>query len=394
MRAYRRDDEERIRLQARVRDWARAGLLDAKQGADLDASLRTDLRRTNPMLRAVLAFFTAVIVAAAAGFFVAFFQIRDDLAVGLWLGFAALAAIAAAERLIATSRFYRFGVEEALAMMAVALGSLSVMLVVGDLWAPQVRYDGSITMVATVAFAAAASLGVFARYGLVYAAVASMAFAAALPFQLNWQPWVERVVSAIVLGAVFGVARRHHQRHGDDHPGNESAILQAVSWLGVYLVLNLQLTLNLMPGMTHVPAERWFYWASYAVVWAMPPLGLWWGIRDKDSALIAVNLLLAIATLATNKPYLGWPRHSWDPMVVGALMIGTALLIRRWLASAPHQQRFGFTATSLLEADHDVVTALGNVSAAWHPHAAAPPETSDPRFGGGRSGGGGATGSF
>jgi hypothetical protein len=394
MRAYSRDDEERVRLQAQVRDWTRAGLIDAARGNALEAELRTDLRRTNSMLRGVLGFFTAVIVAAVAGFVVAFFQIRSDLSIAIWLMIAATVSIVTTERVIAAARLYRFGVEEALAMMAVAMGSLSVMLAVGALRVPQVRYDGSTTMLLTFAFAAVANFAVFARYGLVYAGAASLACAALMPFQLHFEAWIARILATAMLLVAFALARGHHLRHGDDYPGDESAVLQAAAWLGAYLVINLQITFQLLVGLAQSPGERWFYWTTYLLTWAMPAVGLWLGLREKDRPFIRANLLLAIATLATNKPYLGSPRHSWDPMILGAVLVGAALLIRRLLASGQNAQRFGFTASSILETDRDVVTALGHASAVWQPHAAAPPERSEPGFGGGRSGGGGATGSF
>ena len=65
MRRYTDDEEERIHLQGEVREWTRSGLLDAAQGEALAAELRVDLRRTKPFLRAVLALFTALIVAKA-----------------------------------------------------------------------------------------------------------------------------------------------------------------------------------------------------------------------------------------------------------------------------------------------------------------------------------------
>lgn len=383
MRAYSRDDEERVRLQAQVRDWTRAGLIDAARGNVLEAELRTDLRRTNSMLRGVLALFTAIIVAAVAGFVVAFFQIRSDLSIAVWLMIAATVSIVATERVIAAARLYRFGVEEALAMMAVALGSLSVMLAA----------EGSTTALAVLAFAAIACIAVFARYGLVYAGAASLACAALMPFQLHMAEWIERTIAAAVLLVAFVVARGHHQRHGDDYPGDESAVLQAAAWLGAYLVINVQIT-QLLVGLAQSPGERWFYWTTYLLTWAMPVVGLWLGLREKDRQLIRANLVLAIVTIATNKAYLGWPRHSWDPMILGALLFGTALVMRRWLASGPGAQRSGFTASRILEGDRDVVTALGHASALWQPHAAAPPDRSEPGFGGGRSGGGGAQGSF
>ena len=61
MRRYNGDDERRIRMQARVRDWMRAGLLRPEQGAALTAQLRADVKRTNDLLRAALALFTVLI---------------------------------------------------------------------------------------------------------------------------------------------------------------------------------------------------------------------------------------------------------------------------------------------------------------------------------------------
>ena len=384
MRAYSRDDEERVRLQAQVREWASADLIDAALGNALDAELRSDLRRTNSMLRGVLAFFTAIIIAAVAGFVVAFFQIRADRSIAWWLIIAATMSIVATERLIGTARLYRFGVEEALAMMAVALGSLSVMLAA----------EASATALAVLAFAAVACIAVLARYGLVYAGAASLACAALMPFQLHFAEWIERTLAATVLLVAFVVARGHHLRHGDDYPGDESAVLQAAAWLGAYLVINVQITLQLLVGLAQSPGERWFYWTTYLLTWAMPAVGLWLGLREKDRPFIRANLVLAIVTIATNKAYLGWPRHSWDPMILGALLFGAVLVIRRLLASGPGAQRSGFTASRILEGDRDVVTALGHASALWQPHAAAPPDRSEPGFGGGRSGGGGASGAF
>jgi hypothetical protein len=40
-------------------------------------------------------------------------------------------------------------------------------------------------------------------------------------------------------------------------------------------------------------------------------------------------------------PYLGWQRHTWDPMLLGALLIGVALFMRRWVADGPGGIRHG-----------------------------------------------------
>ncbi len=113
--------------------------------------------------------------------------------------------------------------------------------------------------------------------------------------------------------------------------------------------------------------------------------------------VIAAGAVVAVLTLVTNKPYLGWQRHTWDPMLLGVLLIGVALLIRRWLADGPGEIRRGFTARRLSGKDKTWMnvggTALGFVS----PNLVTPspqPASPDVHFGGGDSGGGGATSDF
>jgi uncharacterized membrane protein YgcG len=113
--------------------------------------------------------------------------------------------------------------------------------------------------------------------------------------------------------------------------------------------------------------------------------------------VIAVGAIAAVLTLATYTPYLGWQRHTWDPMLLGALLIGVALLIRRWLAAGPGGIRHGFTAQRLSGKDKYWMN-IGSVAFGLaSSHASTPdPQTTSPevRFGGGDSGGGGATSDF
>src|SRR6476646_4496466 len=108
MRRYTADEEERIHLQEEVREWTRSGLLDAAQGEAIAAELRVDLRRTKPFLRAVLALFTALIVAAGVALFLTVFEIRGQVAIGTTAALAAVACLGVAELLVANYRCYRF----------------------------------------------------------------------------------------------------------------------------------------------------------------------------------------------------------------------------------------------------------------------------------------------
>src|SRR5882672_10657523 len=109
MRRYSQADEERIRAQTRVREWTRSNLLDPSQSARLEAELRVDVRRTNDFLRAALALFTGLIVAASVWLVVAVFNLRSEMSIAAVTGAAALACIALAELLAGRLRFYRFG---------------------------------------------------------------------------------------------------------------------------------------------------------------------------------------------------------------------------------------------------------------------------------------------
>ncbi len=80
---------------------------------------------------------------------------------------------------------------------------------------------------------------------------------------------------------------------------------------------------------------------------------------------------------------------------MGVLLIGSAIVIKRWLSHGHDAQRLGFTAARLLASDRRILAVAGTASAAFQPQipapAASPTETD---FGGGRSGGAGASGSF
>jgi hypothetical protein len=101
---------------------------------------------------------------------------------------------------------------------------------------------------------------------------------------------------------------------------------------------------------------------------------------------------MALVTLLTNKMYLGWPRNTWDPILLGVFLMAIAIAIRRWLSQGPGGERGGFTSARLLTKDSAVLTLLSAASGAVQPNAPSSrpdPGPAAPGFDGGRSGGGG-----
>ena len=80
-------------------------------------------------------------------------------------------------------------------------------------------------------------------------------------------------------------------------------------------------------GLTPARIDGLFYGFTYAMIWALPPAGLYLAIRDKDRAFLDVSLVMMLATLLTNKAYLGWPRHEWDPILLGVFLMAAAVAV-------------------------------------------------------------------
>jgi len=394
MSLYSTADEERIRAAAQVRAWTQSGLLDAAQGASIESGLRTELRRTNRALRFALFIFGTIVVLASVGLWIAAFNLRFDSAVARTAMVAGVAYFIVAQFLVLKFQLYRFGVEEAFAVWAGVLVGFGAGFLVssgGTHGDPPAR--------AALVTASVASAIVYWRFGYLYAAFGAVANAAFAAFFLGLPMMAARIVSALIFLAAFVVSRRSHRMHGDEFPGDDYGAIESIAWIGIYAVLNLRLSPDLYSAIYRSRADvpRLFYWATYAGIWLLPATGFALAVRDKHRPMLWASLVTAMATLATNKPYLGWPRHPWDPALLGVLLLATAMAVRRWLSRAADGLRGGFTAQPLVASvDRQVLVALGALAVAAQPFAPRMPSET-PAVGpgrGGRSGGGGGGADF
>jgi hypothetical protein len=247
------------------------------------------------------------------------------------------------------------------------------------------------------------SLWIWHRFGLSYAFLAAMIFVLFLPGYWTSSHSAQHLIVAVSYAAgLVGVAAVR-SRHRFDYLEEGFSVVEALLWLGIYLAINLQLSSFNLPaqwwGGTRAASEfaRPFYWATWVLIWCLPPIVLVRGLRQRDRFVIAVGAIVAILTFVSNKPYLGWPRHTWDPMLLGILLTGIAFFIRRWLAGGRGGIRHGFTAARLSGKDKHWMNLGSTVLGPLSPHSITPgPQTSSPdvRFGGGQSGGGGASSDF
>ena len=398
MRIYSASSEETLRARKLLRDWVGEGFLSKAQYQLLEQESPSDLRTTNIFLRLVLFLFTLVSVGAAAGLFFVLSRPSEQTA-GVFSLIIAAVCYAAAEAAASQARLYRYGIEEAMAVCSVGFlcAGLSAAFFSGT------HYSARPEVVQCVVPAAGAilSLWIWRRFGLSYAFLAAMMFILFMPGHWTSSREAQHMIIAAFYAALLLGVDTVCSRHRFDYLEETYSLAEAFLWLGIYLTINLQLSsFDLTTqgwGSTGAASEfaRPFYWTTWVLTWCLPPIVLARGVRQKDRFVIAVGAILATLTLISNKPYLGWQRHTWDTMLLGLLLTCVASFLRRWLARGPGGIRHGFTAARLLEKDKYWMGAgqagLGLLSP---DSLSSNTSSSDFHFGGGQSGGGGASSDF
>jgi len=399
VRLYSASSEETVRARKLLRDWTDDGFLTQAQYRVLEQETVFELHTTNIFLRLVLFFFTVIIVAAGAALIFVISRPSEQTAGFFFLIFAAV-CYAAAEIAVSQARLYRYGIEEALAVCSVGFLCAGMQFA---LFSGSYSSKPNAAQFLIPAVGAVFSLWIWRRFGLSYAFLAAMIFVLFLPGYWTSSHSAQHLIVAVFYAAgLVGVASVR-PRHRFDYIEEAYSVVEAFLWLGIYLAINLKVSSLDLPGHswsgTRVAPEfaKPFYWATWVLIWCLPPIVLVRGIRQKDRFVVAVGAIIAILTFVSNKPYLGWQRHTWDPMLMGILLTGVAVFTRRWLARGPGGIRHGFTAARLSGRDQRWINVGSTVFGTLSPHATVPsPQTNSPdfRFGGGHSGGGGASGEF
>jgi hypothetical protein len=403
MRLYTALDEETLRARELLTEWTGDGILTAKQRERLEQETVSSLRTTNIFLRIVLFVFTLVAVGAATGLFYKIFLSHPaEETIGLFSLFFAAVWYGAAEYAVSQARVYHYGIEEAFASCSV--GFLCVGL--QSLFFNHRAYTSEtygIGLLVPVA-GALASLWIWRRFNLWYAFFAAMLFTYWLPIYWTTSESSRRLLVVALYAAGLACVAATRSLHRFDYLEKAYSIVETLIWLGIYLTINLKLLALDVPGQWWSEVGRSidhfgrpFYWTTWVLTWCLPPVVLARGFRQKDRLILVAGAILAILTLVTNKPYLGWARHTWDPMLLGIALTGVALALRRWLAQGPDGVRHGLTAARLSQKDQRWLDASSAALSLVTPHSITPEaQAVDPdfKFGGGASGGGGASRDF
>jgi hypothetical protein len=396
---YTAEQEERLFIRREARTWARSGLITDEQLAIVDSRTDPGLRRTNVFFRILFFVFTLICVHTAVGFYAWATGVQTTVPVAITMMTFGIPMYGLAEYLVRHKSFYRYGIEEALALAGMALVCAGTCLFIYLL-----NVELRVLIMMCALLISAGALWLYVRFGFLYAAVISAACACVVPFQLSLPPESERAILAMLLVLILLTSIRAESFESSDFKKERSATLQACLLAGIYLAVNLRLpelgkAFWGHSGMSYRPFAGFpplFYWMTYGLTFLIPALGLYHGLKSRKRIVINVSLIAALLTLATNKDYLGFKHYAWDPAVLGIVMVVAAVVIMRWLANGGREARNGFTAQNLLKPESHGIN-LADLAAAVLPgaiQANLPPASPDKPFAGGQSGGGGASSGY
>ncbi len=375
--------------------WHRQGLLAGAQRAAIDAASPLDYYRPAWLLRVVLFFFAALGCAAATGFLFAVLLGGATSEAALNVGLLAAAGfLGALEWLIVGSRPYQAGYDNALLYAALlALLGLGAQLLTAllsnagagtlagpRLW-PFLAYGLAVLGAATVRYADPLTAALALATCLVLAANLALQTAAGpavLPFV------------AMLAAAGAGVAvRRLAQGPGYFYYRTCLLTAKALALATFYLGGNYLVVREGNAALAHLPAAPQIPFAPlfYGLTSLMPLAYLYYGLRRHGRLVLVAGLLAVAFSVFTLRYYRPLLPPAVAAVLAGAVLLAAAIVALRYLRTPRH----GLTAVADAEAPpHFNLETLVVAQANGAPAAPAPGFA----FGGGQSGGGGATGQW
>jgi hypothetical protein len=384
-------------LCTRVARWQRQQLLSSAQQADIEAAYPLDYYRPAWPLSVGLFIFTWLGLAMAGGFS---FLITGNSPFAAGVLYCA-ACFGVLELLIRERRFYHAGPDNALLYSGLGAASGLVLYVFSEFIRPERQYyDFGLTsgylaaplliILVVLAFAVlryADALVTAAAFFtilllVVIAALQSNLGQALLPFLL-----MGTAATVLVLRRV--VARRLAGTHLADYYATCLLVLKVLGLAVFYLGGNYLVVREGNAELHHLMASEQVPFALlfYVFTAGIPFLYITWGLRRADRATLLLGLLALAFSLFTLRHY-----RSLLPPEIAALAAGVVLVVLAGaLLRALRPARFGLTSLPDDEPQH---FNLENLIQAQTAHAPAAPAAGGFEFGGGQSGGGGATGQF
>ena len=166
---YSPQQEENIYIRKQARTWQRSGLITNDQLNAILGYTNPDVRQTNVFFRVIFFIFTYLCAGALLGLFMWITDIRKPVPVSSTLIIAGIISYFSAEYAVTKFRFYRHGIEEALALMAMLFFCLGC----GGLLS-EYHLGNKQTIIAAAILCAVLAYWISLRFGFLYASFISI----------------------------------------------------------------------------------------------------------------------------------------------------------------------------------------------------------------------------
>jgi MFS family permease len=320
-----------------AREWLGADLVDAAAVASFDAAYPDDRRRLGPVLRALVFVFSLLGIGAGYALMLLVSDVRSQgpgwfaFVYGLLLGISA-------EVLTARYRLDDAGIESAAALAGGAF------LLIGVGWfGGEVLWLSRDWQVRTLLLAGVIICGLIAwRWGLLVAALLSVVLSGGwlVQFSAARLSWVLAALVIVPVGLRASESRAlcpSHRRAWAAIVGLELVALYVALHLGSWDAGLLE------RGRPPVLVPRGWFIVTTTV---LPVAITAYGVATRRRLVFDVGLLLGVASLVTLRQYVHIAPLWAILMGSGALLLGAALGLRRWLDRGRDRERGGYTAES------------------------------------------------
>ncbi|HUM03726.1 MAG TPA: hypothetical protein VL084_15670 [Thermoanaerobaculia bacterium] len=391
MRAETAALERATAVREAARRWRAAGLIDGRTEEAIGSEYPDPRVRPSPVWRVLTFLFVTVIVLGVV--FALFLSGVPGLTgLAFYCLLAGVALVVATEVQEQTPSLARRGGAGATALWAGVFLTSAAGLYFGEVLRLRGELGFEITLAVSVLVWGAASW----RWG---SAVFALISSVSLFLLLSRQPYGRLLWVALGVGMAALAWRRLDERSWPPPHRESAAVLLVVALAALYAATN------------YWSVETWwierfrrdFSWAeppraglaaALAATALMPAALLAWGIRTRRTLLIDAGALFVILSAVTLRHYVRIA-PLWAVLAgAGAILLGFALGLERWLARGAEKERGGFTAEPLFsdETKARLLQAIP-VAATLQPEAPPPPEKGFTP-GGGSFGGGGASERF
>jgi hypothetical protein len=385
--------DRRYEVREAARGWHRAGAVDEGTRKKIDAAYPDDRHRLGPVFRVLVFGFSIVVLQSAMGIAGLVFASAGESAAAIVFLLFGLGLAALTEVQLGSLKRRQGGTEAATAFLAVGLiiGTILWLISMGGRPGERVLLHTALILSIIVLGAAAVRWG-YTLFAVV-AAICLFVLLALGPWgRLIWMVLPLGLVPVLLRGADSPRLAPPHRRSCEAIALLSLVFLYVAVHLGSWDLAVVEMLNGFFRHVERAPSPmRTFCAVATALV---PLLTVAWGIASRRRSLLNLGVVGILASLVTLRVYVH-VAPLWIALVGGGgVAIGLALLVSRYLDSGPEHERHGFTAEALFT-DPEGRSALEVAAgvASFSPAARPLPQ---PGFeaGGGRSGGGGASGSF